>query len=449
MAAARWVCRACGIVYDEAKGDPDSGIAPGTRFEDIPEDWRCPVCGVGKADFMPMPEAPVRTAAPCAAPRGRGIVVVGAGTAGWAFARAVRERDPDVPVTLVTACDGDVYHKPLLSVSVAKGKRREDLVQAGGAAKARELGVRLVCRAVALRIDAVRRRLVTTRGTIAYRDLVVATGSRPRRLPLEGDAAGEVIAVNDLEGYARLASVAKRGRRVAILGAGLVGCELAANLAEAGVGVLLVDCAAGPLAGQVAPEAAAALASRLAALGIATRWSSRARTLRREGAGLSLGFDDGTEERVDAVVGATGLEPAARLVAKAGLADASGIPVETGSLRTSDPHVYAIGECASAGGVRYGYIEPIVAQAEACAAILTGGEAAFEPEPPLVRLKMPALPMAWGRVAGAASPLAWRTAGGVPGEACYEAGEHGKLEAFVLTGALADRAGEWQARLAR
>ena len=48
---ATWVCTVCGYVYDEAKGDPDSGIAPGTKFEDIPEEWVCPVCGVGKDQF--------------------------------------------------------------------------------------------------------------------------------------------------------------------------------------------------------------------------------------------------------------------------------------------------------------------------------------------------------------------------------------------------------------
>lgn len=47
----KWVCVVCGHIYDEAEGDSDSGIAPGTRFEDIPEDWVCPECGVGKEDF--------------------------------------------------------------------------------------------------------------------------------------------------------------------------------------------------------------------------------------------------------------------------------------------------------------------------------------------------------------------------------------------------------------
>lgn len=48
----KYLCEACGYIYDPAEGDPDSGIAPGTKFEDIPEDWVCPLCGVAKADFV-------------------------------------------------------------------------------------------------------------------------------------------------------------------------------------------------------------------------------------------------------------------------------------------------------------------------------------------------------------------------------------------------------------
>jgi rubredoxin len=47
----RYVCQVCGYVYDPAKGDPDSGVAPGTKFEDLPDDWSCPVCGASKDDF--------------------------------------------------------------------------------------------------------------------------------------------------------------------------------------------------------------------------------------------------------------------------------------------------------------------------------------------------------------------------------------------------------------
>ena len=51
MKAGRWVCQVCGFVYDAAKGDPDSGIPPGTRFEDIPDGWYCPDCGATKEDY--------------------------------------------------------------------------------------------------------------------------------------------------------------------------------------------------------------------------------------------------------------------------------------------------------------------------------------------------------------------------------------------------------------
>ena len=50
----KYLCETCGYIYDPAEGDPDSGIAPGTAFEDIPEDWLCPICGVGKDDFSPV-----------------------------------------------------------------------------------------------------------------------------------------------------------------------------------------------------------------------------------------------------------------------------------------------------------------------------------------------------------------------------------------------------------
>lgn len=50
----RYQCKVCGYVYDPEEGDPDSGIAPGTPFEDVPEDWYCPVCGVYKNDFEPV-----------------------------------------------------------------------------------------------------------------------------------------------------------------------------------------------------------------------------------------------------------------------------------------------------------------------------------------------------------------------------------------------------------
>ena len=97
----RWICDACGYIYDEAKGDPDSGLMPGTRYQDIPDDWQCPLCGLSKSDLRLLPEAPpvattVARPASSSAAKSRGgsdvVVIIGAGTAGWSVAAPIRRR---------------------------------------------------------------------------------------------------------------------------------------------------------------------------------------------------------------------------------------------------------------------------------------------------------------------------------------------------------------------
>src|SRR5450830_1497573 len=116
-----FICKACGLIYNEAVGDADSGLAAGTRFADIPDDWACPLCNVTKTDFelYTPPSADAQCAkltscGPAASTRARhraGVVIVGAGRAGWQMAEHLRAGDADLPITLVTNCTGDVYDK--------------------------------------------------------------------------------------------------------------------------------------------------------------------------------------------------------------------------------------------------------------------------------------------------------------------------------------------------
>jgi len=177
----QYICHACGYIYNEAEGDPDSGLAAGTRFDDIPDDWACPLCGVTKSDFeryeAPDLDALRAQASGCApamtnAARHRpGVVIVGAGRAGWQLAEALRGRDADLPITIVTACAGDVYDKPLLSVAMARQIVQEKLVKETGADAARRLNVRLLAHTHAVRICKDTRQLRTTRGTLRYDQL--------------------------------------------------------------------------------------------------------------------------------------------------------------------------------------------------------------------------------------------------------------------------------------
>lgn len=416
-ALKRWLCEACGLIYDEARGDPDSGIAPGTRFEDLPDDWRCPVCGVGKDDFRPIEPAPARgaaAAAPCASvPRGEGIVVVGAGTAGWSVVRALREAGCDAPVTIVTACDGALYPKPSLSVALAKGLTPQRLVERPGAALAAELGVRLLAHAWALDLDVARRRLTTTRGTLRFSHLVLATGGRARRPVLPGAGAARLHAVNDLAGYARLrgawdaartrAAAEGRAPRLAIVGAGLVGCELADDFAAAGTRVELLEARPLPLADRLDAATATRLRDALATRGV--RFHGGATLLEvavpagaaSDDARVDLSWRDTFGGRCgatfDVALFAVGVEAETRLARHAGLPVDRGIVVDPATLACVPERVWALGDCAEVDGRVGGTVEPILRQARTIAGAIVGRPEPYAARTPVWVVKTACLPL--------------------------------------------------------
>lgn len=398
----RWVCDACGYIYDEAKGDPDSGLAAGTRYEDIPDDWQCPLCGLKKSDLRPLPEMSAATAArrPARA-AGKGaskgspehVVIIGAGIAGWSVAEAIRAGDPDTPVMLVTACDGAFYPKPALSTALANGKSADELAEQNAADRAAELGVEVRTQTRVLKIDSARKRITTAKGGIQYGHLVMALGAQQRELPVAGDAAGEIVRVNDLAAYRRLRERLASGvRHVTILGAGLIGCEFAEDLTTAGYEVSVIDPADYPLASLVPAETGHALRGVLQQKGVGWRFQATLDSLDRSGGRLRATLSDGDAIETDLVLSAAGLVPNTRVAQKAGLQVANGIVTDV-LMRTSQADVYAIGDCAAVDGRVFAYIEPIRRQAATIAAGLRGEQLPFSGKPPLVRVKTPSLPL--------------------------------------------------------
>jgi rubredoxin-NAD+ reductase len=432
--AAPWlqfICEVCGLVYDEAAGDPDSGLPPGTRFADIPDDWACPICGVGKADFVPYtpPAAatsrPRKLRAPAPTRAGRGeadVLIVGAGRAGWQVAQALRERDAALAITIVCACAGDVYDKPQLSVAVARKTALDGLVRETAAAAAQRLNVRLLPSTAAVHLDTARRTLRTTRGPLRWRHLVLAHGAEPALPSVLPPAL--VWRVNDLTAYTRLrAALASGPQRVTIVGAGLVGCELANDLALAGHSITLLDVQLRPLAAALPAGAAERLLAAWVGLPIRFVGGVQVTGIERLAEGsLRIGTQGGGVHEADQVITATGLRTAGRLAHSAGLAFdrvAGGIAVDGLSGATSQPGVYALGDCAVVDGQASRYIEPIARQARAIADAITGAPSAPSSpslpaaSPPVLRVKTSSLPITvTGTPAGAgASNGRWLTDG--------------------------------------
>jgi rubredoxin-NAD+ reductase len=306
------------------------------------------------------------------------VVIVGAGLAGYNLARELRKADADVPIVVVSGCGAGFYSKPMLSNALTSGKTAATLVMKSAEKMAEELRARVLPRTRVTQVDASTQALTLDSGEVLrYRDLVLAVGADPIRLPLQGDAADAVLSVNDLDDFATFAqaldtsAAGQPAQRVVILGGGLIGCEFANDLLARGVVPTVVDVADRVLARLLPAEASALLQARLEAAGAHFKLGVGAVSVSRAASGLNLTLSDGSTLQADLIVSAVGLKPRTELAAMAGAALGRGVPVSR-LLATSVPHVHALGDCAEVDGQWLPYVMPLMQQARALAATLAG-----------------------------------------------------------------------------
>ena len=320
------------------------------------------------------------------------VVIAGSGLAGYTLAREFRKLDRDTPLVIVSADDASFYSKPMLSNALSANKTAATLVMKPAERIAAELDATIRPHVQVARIDTAGRVVeLASAGEIAYRDLVLAIGADPIRLPIGGDAADEILSVNDLGGFARFAARLDGAKRVAILGAGLIGCEFANDLLARGITPVVLDIAAWPLARLLPQSAGKWFQQRLEAAGVSFRLGVSACSVAHHERGFRLALSDGTALDADLVLSAVGLRPRTALAAAAGLRVDRGIRVNR-LLASSAANVYAIGDCAEVDGLVLPYVMPIMHQARALAATLAGTPTPVTyPAMPVV-VKTPACP---------------------------------------------------------
>lgn len=371
------------------------------------------------------------------------IVIIGSGLAGYNVARELRKLDRDVPLAMVTADGGEFYSKPTLSNALAAGKAPDAIPLNSAEQMAGQLqaSIRTRTRVSAIEPDA--RRIRIGAELMDYSRLVLAIGAGQIRLPIAGDAADRIVTVNSLDDYASFRRVLAGRKRVAIIGAGLIGCEFANDLAATGHRVDCIDIAVQPLSRLLPAAGASFLQDKLSALGVVWHLGTTVTTVERHGDGVRLTLANGDGVAADLVLSAVGLRPNTDLAEAAGLAHRRGILVDR-SLATSTAGIHALGDCAEVEGKVLPFVMPIMHAARALAATLAGKltQVAYPAMPVLV--KTPACPTIVAPPAEGASGdwLVERTADGV--KALYLDGA-GKLLGFALNGAATAE----RARLAR
>lgn len=345
-----------------------------------------------------------------------GVVIVGAGLAGWHVIDAIRAKDKDIPITLITADNGDRYHKPMLTMAISQNKSATDLVRATGADAAAAANVNLHANTQVSDVNAASQQLhlisalrsdpvYTNYATISYDKLVLAMGAHPifpKSLPED-----LVWHVNHIERFGQLQEqLATGSQSVAIVGAGMVGTEIAEDLLKAGHEVTLIDLNDAPLAQMLPPKATARIAQAVKSQGINFLGGCQVSSITRNNEGkLQVSYEpiasatDSSDKQpepliVDHVIASTGLLVDDKLPAAAGVEfdRRTGIVVDATTLRTNASNIYAIGDCMSINGVACRYVAPLRAQAATIADDILGHDhEGYDHKPPMIRLKNKAI----------------------------------------------------------
>ena len=299
-------------------------------------------------------------------------VVTGAGLAGFRTVEELRRRGYSGQLTLIGAEDRPPYDRPPLSKRVLT-----DGIDPSLNADFASLDVDFRPAETAVAVEASAAKLITNRDKYAFDHLVLATGSVPVTLP--GPGPQRVLRTYD--DALALRALLRPGLRLAIVGAGWIGAELATAAAAAGCQVTVVEAGPAPLAGALGTAAGARTAPWYEQAGVELRTGTAVESVERGGLALAGGW-----LAADEIVTAVGVRPAVSWLAGSGLVLDNGVAVDPG-LRASLPGVYAAGDCAAFASLRFGvrlrveHWETALHAPEVVAANIAGGAEVYDPVP--------------------------------------------------------------------
>lgn len=321
------------------------------------------------------------------------LLVVGNGMASLRFLERLTERAPGrYDVTVVGAEPVAAYNRVLLS-SLLGGEVDEAACAFRGLDWYEDHGIRLLTGAPVTGIDRESGlAIVGETHVLPFDKLVLAVGSTPIRLPKPGMDLPGVITFRDLADVAAIRKAAVKHARAVVIGGGLLGLEAAVGLARRGIDTTLLHVMDRLMERQLDHAAAGLVKRALEARGV--RVMLKADTAAVEGGTRveRLRLSDGTVLPADLVVMSVGVRPSVALAKAAGLATSRGIVVDD-RMTTSDPRIFALGECAEHRGQIYGLVEPAYEQAETLSRHLSGEAASYQGTALATSLKVSGLPV--------------------------------------------------------
>jgi 3-phenylpropionate/trans-cinnamate dioxygenase ferredoxin reductase component len=278
------------------------------------------------------------------------FVIVGGGLGGAKAAEALREKDFDGQIILCAEEEHLPYERPPLSKEFLAGKKSLSDFTVHDSAWYRENEVDLRLGSPVVSVDPAAHTVgLPDNATVKYDKLLLATGSRSRRLPIPGSDAAGVHYLRTFDDASALNSALAEGSSLAVVGAGWIGLEVAASARQRGVNVTVVETAKLPLIGALGEEVGTVFATLHRDHGVDLRLQCHVEEITTaDGKATGLRLGNGSTVAADAVLVAVGAHPNVELADQAGLSMGDGGVLVDVSLRTSDPDIYAVGDIAAA-----------------------------------------------------------------------------------------------------
>ncbi|GLT14703.1 NADH:flavorubredoxin reductase NorW [Vibrio algivorus] len=324
------------------------------------------------------------------------IIIIGSGFAAYQLVKALRRSDKQAPITVITADDGHDYNKPDLSHVFTNKHNADALIRQTADNFAQDNEIVIYTQTKVETIDHHAQCVTTTKGDVlSYSKLVLATGASTFIPPMNGSAVKNVITLNSRIEYQAAQNKLDQAEHVLIIGAGLIGTELAMDLSTSGKTVSVVDPCNSIMQTLLPDAISAPLQQKLIQGGVKLYLNNTVQTLEQTDFGIEITLHSGEQFLVDSVISASGLKPNIHLAQQAGLTVDKGIIVNR-QLQTSDSNIYALGDCAQIENKVLSYLQPTLLSANVLAKVLLQTEsqtATLKLPAMLVKVKTPNLPI--------------------------------------------------------
>ena len=316
------------------------------------------------------------------------IIIIGAGQAGGETAQRLRQGGFEGEITLIGEEPAAPYQRPPLSKAYLKGDLDIDRLMLRPASVYAEERIALLTKTRAVWIDRANRKVRVEGGReLPYDALVLATGAKPRKLPLVGADLDGVYLFRTAADVDRVRERFVSGAKLIVIGAGYIGLEVAAVARQCGIDVTVVETAVRPLARVTSPEVAGFFLDEHTRQGVRFVLGGQPALIKGSDRVTGVALTDGAELPADLVIAGIGVTPDIAIAEQCGLTVSNGIATDR-QCRTSDPNIFAIGDCAARPMVHYDgrmarleSVHNAVEGAKIVAAVLTEGKEHTEEAP--------------------------------------------------------------------